>query len=399
MLKKPQNILVVTYWDVESALIQTYTLPYLRIMQKLLPKESKLFLFTLGNSDARGTIEKLEKENIHVLQKKYHRFGWMAAVQMGFLATIYLPFFCMIKKIDRLHAWCTPGGAIAYLVSRLTGKPFGLDSFEPHAIPMVESHTWKRSDFAFRLLFSLEKKQYKKAKYVITAAQGMDRYAEEVYGIHRNDCLVKPACVNLIDFSPAKRKDGELLKKLNLKDKIVCVYAGKFGGLYLEKETFDFFKAAANYFGDNFRVLLLTNHSDQEISDYCRAAGLNESLIVKQFVPHAQIARYIGLGDFGICPMKPLPSRRYGAPIKNGEYWAMGLPVVITKGISNDSELIARNNAGYVLQELSENEYRLAAEKIAELLTEKDLHRRIRYIAEEQRNFLIAEKVYSAVIS
>ncbi|MGZ4037447.1 MAG: hypothetical protein ACXVPQ_06435, partial [Bacteroidia bacterium] len=311
---------MITYWSFDSALVQTYTLPYLRIMRHYLPPDAKLFLFTLNTPAAdpktQAAMDQLKAENIYVLPFRYSRFGLLMLIRMK-LILIYLTLFSLFKNIKYIHAWCTPGGAIAYIVSVLSGKPLVLDSFEPHAIPMAEGNTWKRSGLAFKVLFALEKRQYRRAKYVITAAPGMDTYAAQVYGILRRDCLVKPACVDLDAFSIRKRKDAVLLEQLDLQDKLVCVYAGKFGGLYLEEETFQFFKTAAAYFGARFRVLLLTGHSDHEIDAYCKAAGFDRNLIVKRFVPHADIPRYIGLADFAICPMKPLPSRRYGAPIKN----------------------------------------------------------------------------------
>ena len=75
----------------------------------------------------------------------------------------------------------------------------------------------------------------------------------------------------------------------------------------------------------------------------------------------------------------------------------MGLPVVITKNISTDSALIAKHNAGYVLNELNDKEYQAAVEKIAGLLADSSHETRIRNIAVTQRNFSIAEKIYSAI--
>jgi len=198
----------------------------------------------------------------------------------------------------------------------------------------------------------------------------------------------------------SNRKKPELLKAMNLEDKIVCVYAGKFGGLYLEKETFDFFKKAYDFFGERFRILLMTNHSEEEILAYCKASNLDRAIIQKAFVPHHEIADYIGLADFGICPMKPLPSRRYGTPIKNGEYWALGLPVVVTKNISIDSQIIEENNAGYVLKDLNAEEYNRALQTIAAMLsnnTWQDLYKHIRPLAEKYRNFSIAENIYQKI--
>jgi glycosyltransferase involved in cell wall biosynthesis len=265
---------------------------------------------------------------------------------------------------------------------------------------MAEGRTWKPNGIAFRILFLLEKLQLKKANEVICANAGMISYSQKVYGIQKKRYFVKPACVNLELFSMNNIKNEELMNELDLRGKVTCVYAGKFGGLYLEQEVFDLLKVAADHWGEKFRVLLLTNHSDEEISKYASVSKLDKKYIVKRFVPHRKIPDYLGVADFALCPMKPLPSRRYAAPIKNAEYWALGLPVIITKDISDDSELINNNNAGYVLSELNNNEYKRAIIKIDELLIEKnrqELYSMIRPIAEIKRNFTIAKEVYSKI--
>ena len=106
----------------------------------------------------------------------------------------------------------------------------------------------------------------------------------------------------------------------------------------------------------------------------------------------------MALGDFGICPVKPVPTKQFCTPIKNGEYWAMGLPVVITKNISEDSDIIKLNDIGYVLSELTNEEYMNAVLKIESLLlTKEKLKNKIIEIAIKHRSFEIAEKIYTSI--
>ncbi|MGV2481461.1 UNVERIFIED_CONTAM: hypothetical protein IGO34_32195, partial [Salmonella enterica subsp. enterica serovar Weltevreden] len=86
---------------------------------------------------------------------------------------------------------------------------------------------------------------------------------------------------------------------------------GKFGDIYLSQEVFDFFKAAASHWGDHFKVLLLTNHTAEEIAGYCRASGLPEDSVIRKFVAHADVPKYMALGSFGICPVKSVPTKKY----------------------------------------------------------------------------------------
>lgn len=211
--------------------------------------------------------------------------------------------------------------------------------------------------------------------------------------------LVKPACVDLDQFNLISARDEDLAAELGLTGKLVAVYAGKLGGIYLDKEVFDFLKAAHDRWGDRFRTLLLTGHSEQEIESFCRNAGLDRAVVVTRFVPHHEVPRYLALADFALTPVKPVPTKRYCTPIKDGEYWAMGLPVVIPAGISDDSAIIQREGIGAVLVSLTAESYRAALDTIESLLTvpKDQRQRKIRDVAFRYRNYTIAEAVYKQV--
>lgn len=402
MKKNRENILVVTYWGFKDALIQAYTLPYLQYILENHKQGTQLFLVTLEPGLTKKQLVQLKQSDelkelningIKLLPFRYFPFGIKMLVQwIGIFASLMSLIYK--KKIKHIHTWCTPAGAAGYILSVITGRPLILDSFEPHAEPMLESNTWRKNSLAFRLLFLLENLQVKRAKGAIACVESMREYSIRKYGSIPPVFYHKPACVDLDKFSLEKAKKMDLLKSFGFEDKIICVYAGKFGGNYLERETFDFFKTAYDYWGDRFRVLLLSSHSDKEIEGFSYASNLPVHIVKKIFVPHSLVPDYIGLSDFGITPFVPVPSKRYGSPIKTGEYFAMGLPVVITRDISDDSDQVADFNAGYVLQSLDSKEYKNAVRKIDELLHEKGLAQRIRKVAKETRSFSIAKAVY-----
>ncbi len=398
-----KNILIITYWSYSDALIQAYTLPYVRIIKENLPSQSSIYLLTLEKNQDKITSSrryeiaaKLENEGIKWLPFNYRPFG-MGAFFLWIGISFQLCRLIIQKKISILHCWCTPAGAIGYFLSFLLNRILILDSYEPHAEAMVENGTWEKDSFAFKLLFWLERKQTEHASHIISATAGMHEYAKRKYYVDIKNFSVKPACVDLNLFNEEIINDKSLRHQLALDGKIVCVYAGKFGGIYLEKEIFDFIKVAADHWGKSFRFLILTNHSNEEVAAYCKLSGLEAECVVIKFVPHGEIPRYMGLADFAITPVKPIPTKRYCTPIKDGEYWALGLPVVISANISDDSEIIETNNIGAVLKEFNLKAYKQAISKIDGLLIQVDLRHKIRKIAKQYRSFEIAESVYRAI--
>jgi glycosyltransferase involved in cell wall biosynthesis len=391
---------VITYWSYRSSILQSYAMPYIGIIKKNIGPAGKIFLFTLSPKSETGYDSNYEikqafkQDGIELVNFNYTPFGLVMGLKF-FYILFFLIYLTIKNKINFIHAWCTPGGAIGYIISVFTGKPLILDSFEPHAESMVETKTWAKNGLAYKILFRLEKLQLKRASKVICAAKGMIDYSKETYGIVKPQYFVKPACVDLELFS-RREKDFSLVPGINA-NTLICVYVGKLGDIYLSQEVFDFFKVAASYWGKKFKVLLLTNHSIKEVTKFCRKSDLNPNVIIQHFVEHKDVPAYLSLGDFGLCPVRPVPTKKYCTPIKNAEYWAMGLPVVITKNISTDSQLISENNIGYTLQSLDEKEYLNAVKKIDELLLDKQLPIKIRKIAETHRNYSIAENIYRII--
>jgi hypothetical protein len=124
---------------------------------------------------------------------------------------------------------------------------------------------------------------------------------------------------------------------------------------------------------------------------------MNPAMVITRFVTHSKIPAYIGVGDFALTPVKPIPSKRYCTPIKDGEYWALGLPVVIPANISDDSSIIEQHDIGAVLDGLNVAAYEKAVRKIDTLLKNAAMRNAIRDVAKTYRNFERAETIYQKI--
>lgn len=389
----PRRILVVTYWSHADALVQAYTLPYLRIMLEKLPRGSHIHLITLEKGNARSIPT---EAGITVHPTPYRPFG---AQGTGMILGLLWRTFRLIhrERIDTIHAWCTPAGMIGYLLAVLTGRPLVIDSYEPHAEAMVENGTWRRNSLAFRVLFFFERLQTQRASALIACAEGMQDYARSRYGLNDKPMFVKPACVDLDRFAWPSVADPQLARELGVEGKLLAVYAGKFGGIYLDQEVFDLLRSARAHWGDRFHTLLLTAQRPDELKPYMEQAGLPMDMFTIREVPHAEVPRYMGLGHFALTPVRPVPTKRYCTPVKDGEYWALGLPVIITRDISDDSRIIAELGIGSVLSALDGPAYENAVAEIDALLRQYDrsaLYRKVRAAAERYRDPALAHRIY-----
>ena len=205
--KATNNLLVLTHWSYKDALVQAYTLPYVRIIRSILPSKVKIVLVTSeqrrlarSNEELLAVNKAMASENIRLIATPYVSIG----MKKFFYTTILLVglYFTILKnRINTIHCFCTPAGSIGYLLSKLTGADLIIDSYEPHAETMIENGTWTKRGLAFRLLFFMEKLQTQHAKCLIGTSNGMLNYARERYNTEIIRFFVKPACVDLKKFN------------------------------------------------------------------------------------------------------------------------------------------------------------------------------------------------------
>jgi len=256
---------------------------------------------------------------------------------------------CNVHKIDMIICRSSPAGVIGHIVSRQLRIPYIVESFEPHADYMLEARVWMRYDPRFLLQKYFESKQKQASDFLLPVShQYKAKLLEE--GIPEAKIVVVPCCVALEQFAYHAEKRSKIRVALNISnDAVVGIYAGKFGGIYFDKEAFQIFHEAFLFFGDKFRLILLTDASNEFVQKRCAEMNLPLEKVVATLVPHNVVPSYLSAADFAFSTIKPSPSRIYCSPIKNAEYWANGLPVLLCSGIGDDSEIIETEGGGVLI--------------------------------------------------
>ncbi|MDB5251207.1 MAG: hypothetical protein JWP27_376 [Flaviaesturariibacter sp.] len=406
MGKRKNKVLVITTWPFNDGLILSYVLPYVMMTRQQLNPDDEIYIVSqehdlkrLEAEQVKTLLADLAMQNIFLKPEVYARLGIRKYLKFP-LEIIKYTWFILSKGITVIHTHAMGAGMQGTILSWLTGRPLVGDSYEPLAESMIESGTWKRDSLPYKTMLFFEKKLTKRARHLIACTPAMKDYAAGTYGITLRDLKWKPACVNLDLFRYDAAVARAVRAELGFTNSIVGIYVGKFGSQYLDREIFDFFRVCREFWGDRFRILILSSHTEAEIETYCREAGISSALITKKFVPHNEVNRYMMAADFAITPVKPIPSKRYCTPMKDGEYWGIGLPVVITENISDDSDIIEKERIGAVLRRFDVAGYTEAVRTIDGLLAEgEELRKRVRACAERYRSYTIAEKVYKDIYS
>ncbi len=68
---------------------------------------------------------------------------------------------------------------------------------------------------------------------------------------------------------------------------------------------------------------------------------------------------------------------------QGGEYWASGLPIITTPNVSDNDEIIQKENIGVIVRDQTDQSYNRAFLEIKELLSDPNLAARCRAAADK----------------
>jgi hypothetical protein len=353
------NILVFAYYSFNDPVFQSAVLPYF-IGQKLAGRKIILLTweqnqFQLSKEEIERRSKELALNNIIWCRTRWHS-GVFKIVKKGFDFTwgLFLSLKLIYRyKIGTIYSEGFPGAIIGHYLARITGSKHIIHTFEPHADYMYDAGVWKKDSWEYRLLKAMEVPVGNRASTIITATEAYAAVLRDK-GV-QSDILVAPSCIDLDFYSFNSTDRNSIRKGLGITDTtIVIAYLGKIGGMYMDDEIFRFWRDCLQHNESRFRFFLLSNATTEQVKGYCHHYSIPFDKMFHKFLSKEEVPAYLSAADFGFCGIRPIPSRRYSSPIKNGEYWACGLPTIIPAGMSDDAELVRQASAGFVFFNYSE---------------------------------------------
>lgn len=353
-----KSIFVFAYYSYNDPVFQSAVLPYLKTASReqlrfvVLTWEQDQFKMTKRERDE--TRDLLAAENIFWYDTKWHS-GRLKVLKKGFdlLKGIFVSSFLIAKyKTENIFSEGFPGAVIGHFLSKIHGIPHLVHTFEPHADYMADAGVWTKAAWEYKLLKKLEGTIARHAKYVITGTEAYKAILLTCLAARK--VVVIPSCIDTAhyNFNVAERKRIRLALGLKT-DQTVIVYLGKLGGMYMDRELFDFFKHCLSLDEGCF-FFLFTNETTDIVDDRLKEFGIPTENVLVKFLNKTEMPAYLSAADIGFCGIRPIRSRRFSSPIKNGEYWACGLPVLIPKGISDDYLLATEENLGFSFDKIEE---------------------------------------------
>lgn len=168
--------------------------------------------------------------------------------------------------------------------------------------------------------------------------------------------------VNKIDLLLKEKFKTEL--KIQDTDFIIS-YLGSIGGWYLTDEMMRFCKTVSDKI-PNAKFLFISPHSYDVIKKAAEKCGLTaDKLIVKQGKRH-EVPVLLSFSNYSLFFIKACYSKLSASPVKHGEIMAMGIPVITNSGVGDVAEIVTKYNAGYIINDFSDESFNGVIEKIKE---------------------------------
>ncbi len=372
-VKTHSTILIFAYYSFKDPVFQSAVLPYFNGLSRespglrfiLLTFEQKKFL--LDKATVIRVEEELREHNITWFRASWNS-GSFKLVKKAYdiLQSIVLSSYLLVRfKVDKIYSEGFPGAVLSHWLAKIFRKDHIVHTFEPHTQYMIEAGVWNEGSWEAKMLSKYEIKVAKGATHLLTATDAMVQRLGKMK--LKAQVLRVPSCVDMDTFRYQPGERIRIRAQLNVKDdEVMIVYLGKFGGMYMEEEIFEFYKVCEEYPRLKFKYLVLTIEEKGKVLDLIDRYSLPKNKFFIKKVSRSEVSSYLSSSDFGFVAVRQFPGKRFCSPIKDGEYWACGLPVIIPKGISDDYIYASQHEIGIVMKDTTKESFTRVCEEMLE---------------------------------
>jgi glycosyltransferase involved in cell wall biosynthesis len=242
-----------------------------------------------------------------------------------------------------VHARSYVPGAVAHLVTTVTPRSrFLFDCRGLLGDEYVDFGHWRRDSFNYRLLKRVERRLFAKADGVVVLTDRLRRWLvdEARFVPPSHPVEVIPCCVDLEQFRFDEAARARARAALGAADRLVVAYSGTLGAWYCEAEMAELFAAVRRRRPALFAVF--TRSPSDRLQKELRARGVSDGDVVVRSATQAEMPGWLSSADVGISFAEPRFSKIASSPVKVAEYLALGVPLVVNRGVGDQDELARR---------------------------------------------------------
>jgi glycosyltransferase involved in cell wall biosynthesis len=386
-----RRVLFISYNGMLEPLGQSQVIPYLRELAKrgvritLLSFERDKAFEPEGKAACEVLRKKLESQGIEWHRLRYHQRPSVPATFYDVLAGIRkASALVRSNQIEMVHARGHIPAAIALGVKRRLGTKMIFDLRGLMAEEYVDAQHWREGSIPYRITKAAERRILAATDGIVTLTERIWPIIKDWEGLRGRDVHheVIPCCVDLSLFKFSEEERARRRAELGLNDRFVLVYSGSFVGWYSNETMADFF-ASLRKRNDNVHLLWLTTGSHDSVRELMASRGIEPGDFSVLSVPSALVPSYLAAADAGLAFAKSGMSRLARSPVKNGEYLACGLPLIINAGVGDSDALVNDWKAGVLIEEFTDAEFAAAGRAIEAMVARPEVRKNARAVAEQ----------------
>jgi hypothetical protein len=392
------RIFFISTWSSSSGLAKATVLPHLEELAKF-EYVTRIFYFSIEDHGViEGSKERGKITHISLVRKKMRCSVLRHIIEH---VEILQRIVGVANQSKPSLVFCrgAPAGIYGYHLSRKFQIPFITESFEPHAEYMRYAGVWSRASPKYIVQTLWERKIKSHASALITVSECYRKHLERKDRIQSCRLFNIPCWVDTDTVRFDHDSRIRIRRELDINDRTICVYVGKLGGLYYRQEAFNALSIINRALGNKLFVLVLTPDGGASIEHSLHEVGFAATDFHVRSVDTFEVSGYLSAADFAISFVKSTPYSQFCSPIKHGEYWACGLPVLLPQNVGEEASWAEEEKAGVTVDMRQGSSITLAMRKILGIVAETNHRERIREVARRRRGKAALVQVYRKILS
>lgn len=191
-----------------------------------------------------------------------------------------------------------------------------------------------------------------KSDYVLCTSNALKKHLIEKHSLKDINIEAFPAYADAAKFHFDENRRREIRQQLGLQDKFVLVYLGNMLPWQMFLTTVAVFKIIKGI-EEKAHFLVLAIPKEKAMG-YIKDGQLSEEDYTLLSVDHHLVPAYLSAADLGFLPREKHLLNKVASPGKFAEYVMCGLPVMMTDGIGDYSEMMKTQELGIVLQNIDD---------------------------------------------
>lgn len=273
--------------------------------------------------------------------RRRHAHDWATKIRESSAALVQLLVRAARRRPRLVHARSSLPATVAHLVARLVpGARLLFDCRGLVADEYADFGHWRRDTARYKLLKAAETNLFRHADAIVVLTDRLRAWLRDEARLVRPEVPVDviPCCVDLSRFTVDDEARAGARRELGAGDRFVLAYAGNLKAWYCDEQMAELFAAVRRRRPALFAVY--TRSSPERLLDALARRGVGAGDVRVRATPPEEMPRWLAAGDGAVSFAEPRFSKIASSPVKVGEYLAVGMPVVVNRGVGDQDAMM-----------------------------------------------------------